>query len=164
MRLMTIFQSILVICLSVSATSAQVPSTDQTQRALALLTGYEPSVKWNRSSAVKADFNSDGNDDFAFSGTEGERFVVAIVNNPIEDKPKHWTFRFSIVSRTPNANQICSGPVKIETGPPMLIDGDKFRMPAEGKALFVGDACGATVIAWNPDKKDFQLLRSNALM
>ncbi len=84
---------------SQNATSARVT-------ALSLLSLREPSVKWNRRSLLKADFDYDGVVDYALGGRKGDSFVLGIVKDSLSIQSKHWTLEFS--QDAGNQGALCS--------------------------------------------------------
>jgi hypothetical protein len=165
MRLLNSFGSVLVTGLIVVVT-AQVLTPEKAQRALVVLTEYQPGINWDPATVLSADFDQDGIDDFAFSGTQDGNFVVGIVSNSLENKPKHWVFVFSIVSPSRNINQICAQRAKIRTRSPVLLGSDKrmWDIPARSRAISLDDGCDPIDITWDQDKKKFELLRIHVML
>jgi hypothetical protein len=165
MRLLNIFTFALVTGLIVVA-PAQVSTDQKAQRAVSVLASFQPNVNWNPATVLSADFNHDGKEDFAFSGTQNGNFVVGIVGNSLEDKSKHWVFRFSIVAPSRNINQICSLNAKIQTRSPVLLGSDNrmWHIPTASRAISLDDGCDAIDITWDQDKKKFELLRIHVIL
>ena len=62
--------------------------------ALIVLSKNEPSVKWNKKSQIKGDFDYDGIIDYALRGKREKFFVLGIVKGVPSGKSKHWTMQF----------------------------------------------------------------------
>lgn len=167
MHLLKIFTLVLVICSVVGATVGHVSQTNhQSQSALSLLTVNEPRVNWNPASMLTADFDHDGKDDFAFSGTQEGKFVVAIIGSSIRTKSRYSVFRFSIKSPSTKIDQVCSLDARIRTRSPVILGSAKgtWHIPLESKAIFLDDRCDPVNISWDQDKKKFERLRVHVLL
>ena len=165
MRLMNIFAFVLITGLIVAA-PAQVSTDQRAQRALSVLASLQANVKWNPETVLRADFDHDGQEDFAFSGTQDGSFVLGIVGNSLDDKAKRWVFRFSIVSPSRKINQICSLNAKIETRSPVLLGSGKrmWHIPPASRAISLDDGCDPIDVTWDQDNKKFELLRIHVIL
>jgi hypothetical protein len=167
MRLLCIFTAVFLLCLVGSGLRAHVATSEaKTERALSLLKSRERRVNWNPASVLNADFDHDGDDDFAFSGTQDGRFVVAIIHDPIEVKPRYWVFRFSIGKPSRRINQICSLNAKINSRSPVLLGSGKrmWKIPDQSKAITLDDDCDPIDITWDQDKKSFEMFRIHLIL
>jgi hypothetical protein len=167
MQLLNIFTPVLLIGSMVGATVAHGLQTNlESQRALSLLAVDKPRVNWNPASVLSADFDHDGKDDFAFSGTEEGKFVVAIIRSSIPTKSRYSVFRFSIKSPSLKIDQICSLDAKIRTRSPVIVGSAKgtWRIPLESKAIFLDDGCDPIDISWDQEKQKFERLRIHVLL
>ena len=147
--------------------AGQERQTDpQTQRVLSRLATYEPHVNWDSRTMLKADFDHDGKNDYAFTGTQGGTYVVAIMRDSADGNPNHWIFRFSVVSPSLKINEICSLRTSIKTRSPVLLGSGKqmWRIPTNSKALLVDDGCDPVNITWDQEKRNFELLRIHVSM
>ncbi|MEA2205223.1 MAG: hypothetical protein QOE77_1999 [Blastocatellia bacterium] len=165
MRVPNIFVIVLVGSLTSGTCAAQV-SDPPARRALSFLVSYQPKVDWNPATVLKADFDHDGKDDFAFSGMQDGQFIIGIIHNSPRGNPKYWVLRFSVVSPSRRINQICSLNAKIETRSPVFV-GNKKRMwqiPKNSRGIYLDDGCNPIDISWDQDKREFDMLRIHIML
>ena len=145
---------------------AQEKLSTDAHAAFNYLNRIDRRVSWALTSGLAADFDHDRKDDYAFSGTEGGQYVVAIVRGSSEVNPKRWLFRFSIAKPSKKITEICSSKPNLETRSPVILGSRKrmWEIPPTSKALVVDDGCDPVNISWDQDEKRFELLRIHVLL
>jgi hypothetical protein len=110
---------------------------------------------------LEGDFDHDGLADVAFGGTEGGRYVLAIVRGPFQENSEWWLFKFRIVSPSRRITELCSIKATISTRSPVLLGSEKgsWKIPSASKGIVVDDGCDPVNVSWDQDRKNFELLR-----
>jgi hypothetical protein len=151
------FATLTSLILSLSTLSAGLAAAQNKPplpiTALSVLKAHEPTVTWVPSSLLKADFDFDGKDDYAFGGRAGARYVVGIVKGPVTDRSKYWTLGFS--QNAGDQGALCSTSTASITPETPDIEG-LDALPPNSKGINLADgACDSFHIYWDRQTKRF---------
>ncbi|MBS0444619.1 MAG: hypothetical protein JSR59_01600 [Proteobacteria bacterium] len=148
----------IVLCLVVANTCWACPSSSVGAQAVEELARTKPSMHWNQSSMVCADFDGDGKLDQAIIGTEDNKVAVAVRRNAAAKRPKLQILEFTVGHGLQAA--ICELPVRLEVdnlvcrnedGP---LPGRKEGRNARSLDLIDGE-CDSIHIYWSHVHKGF---------
>jgi hypothetical protein len=147
----------LCLCAACAGNRAPEPAAGSSRTALDTLKLKEPATEWNGKSLLRADFDLDGGEDYAFSGLRKDRFVVGIVSGPLGSDGGVWTLDFPWDG---SEDALCSKDAKIALEPLEENEGPKAGHPRKGMGINLSDdQCDAFHIYWNPEEKDFEYWR-----
>ena len=146
----------LLACAGAAPTPGTPARTPRT--ALDVLRAREPQTAWDAKSALRADFDQDGVDDYALAGIHGDRFVVGIVQGPAGPGSRHWTLEFPWSSGSQDA--LCSRNARIKVEDLEEGGGTQPALAKPGKGINLhDDRCDAFHIYWDPESKSFDYWR-----
>lgn len=128
--------------------------------ALDALKLKDPVTQWNAKSLIQGDLDLDGTPDYALAGTQGDRFVVGIVQGPVTGgraNSQVWTLEFPWDG---DEDALCSKDAKITLERLEENEGPKPEHPGKGLGINLNDGeCDAFHIYWNPKSKNFEYWR-----
>jgi hypothetical protein len=126
--------------------------------ALELLQLRQPQTKWDPKSLLKADLDQDGGEDFALLGRRKDRFVVGVVQGPVNaEKSAVWTLDFPWNG---GEDALCSQHAKIALEPLAENEGPEADHPQKGLGINLSDdLCDAFHIYWSQRQQRFEWWR-----
>jgi hypothetical protein len=118
---------------------------------LEVLEQREPLVDWEAGTRIEADFDADGDQEWAFLGRKGPFVLVGIVHAPLGDEARHWVLEFD--TREETQESLCSEAATLsreELSEEMAFD-EIPALPAGTMGLTLADErCDAFHIYWSP--------------
>jgi len=135
------------------------PSTPETRprppakgmAALDLLRQREPDTEWASASLIAADLDQDGTEDYAMTGSRGDKVFVGIVHGPVTESCRHWTLEFPSDG---TQDALCSRDATIQ-----IEKIEEEGSPARPGINLHDGKCDAFHIFWDPEQKTYDWWR-----
>lgn len=123
---------------------------------LAALEQREPLVDWEAGTRVEADFDADGDEEWAFLGRKGPFVLVGIVHGPLGEQARHWVLEFD--TREETQESLCSAAAILareELTQEMTFDEIPELTAGTVGLTLADDRCDAFHIYWSPAEEKY---------
>lgn len=162
-----IFTTLILVTLTVGDVWGQNSNSHPySDKVINLLQEHSPSVKWEQSSVLMADFDEDGKQDYALKGSEDGKYIVGIIKGPLKPSSEYWILKFSVGKKGRDSLAICTLDVKIRTESVAVVGDNQglWKIPKNSRGIGIYDDCDELRIYWDQEKKKFDWIRTIVML